>query len=70
MKTNRELKAEIVRKFGTQYSFAWAAGIRESTVSAVVLGKKALTTAEKKHWGKVLNVKDLERLFPEASKGK
>ncbi|MCX5804305.1 MAG: hypothetical protein NTU69_12395 [Proteobacteria bacterium] len=67
---NKELKAAIVRKYGNQFLFAAAVGERESTISSVVLGHKVLTDEQKKHWARVLNVKDIERLFPEASKGK
>jgi hypothetical protein len=60
---NKELKAEIVRKFGAQYPFAAALGIREATVSAVVRGKHILNDKKKQEWARVLGI-DPEKLFP------
>jgi hypothetical protein len=60
---NRALKAEIIRKFGAQYSFAAALGIREATVSAVVRGKYVLDDKQKQEWALALEM-DAEKLFP------
>ncbi|MCX5804184.1 MAG: DUF739 family protein [Proteobacteria bacterium] len=61
---NRELRAAIVLKFGTQYNFSAALGVPNNMVSLVVCGNKVLNDEQKRHWARVLNVKDIERLFP------
>jgi len=61
---NRNLKAEIVRKYGVQYFFAQALGIRENTVSAVVRGSKEIPAAEKQRWAENLGV-PVKKLFAE-----
>lgn len=65
---NRPLKAAIILKYGTQFGYAAALGIAESIVSNVVRGKTALDDVEKKHWARVLGVKDFDRLFPGGAK--
>lgn len=59
----KELKAEIIRKFGAQYPFAAALGIRESTVSAVIRGHYVLDDVSKRRWAEALGIEDYERLF-------
>jgi hypothetical protein len=61
---NRELKAEIVRRYGVQYIFAQKLGIREGTVSAVIRGHHALDESKKRQWADALGA-DVERLFQE-----
>ena len=61
---NNELKAEIIRHYGAQYTFAALLGIREATVSAVVRGRQELDDKSKRKWAEVLNT-DAERLFQE-----
>ena len=60
---NNELKAEIVRNYGTQYVFAASLGIREATVSAVVRGRKQLDKKSMLLWAKTLKT-DASSLFP------
>jgi hypothetical protein len=60
---NRALKAEIIRRFGAQYPFAAALGIREATVSAVVRGKYVLDDKQRKEWALALET-DAEKIFP------
>jgi hypothetical protein len=61
---NLELKAEIVRRYGAQYPFAAALGIRESTVSAVVRGHRALNDEEKSKWAAALGC-NAKKIFQE-----
>ncbi len=60
---NRQLKAEIIRRFGAQYPFAHALGIREATVSSVIQGKRSLTEDEQRKWADLLSVDEPEKLF-------
>jgi len=61
---NLELKAAIVRRYGAQYPFAAALGIRESTVSAVVRGHRVLNDEEKSKWAAALGG-SVKKLFQE-----
>jgi transcriptional regulator with XRE-family HTH domain len=63
-KVNRNLKAEIIRKFGAQYNFAAALGIRESFISSITQGHDTLSDDAKKRWAHVLGV-SVKKLFPE-----
>jgi plasmid maintenance system antidote protein VapI len=65
---NKELKAAIIRVYGTQFPFAHALNIRESTVSAVVRGHHQLTTEEKDRWAQMLFA-DVSVIFPEVPRG-
>lgn len=67
---NLELKAEIIRKYGAQFPFAAALGIREATVSAVIRGHHVLDDANRRRWAEALGIKDYERLFQGASNGR
>lgn len=67
---NRELKAAIIRKFGAQFPFAAALGIREATVSAVVRGHQVLDETNQKKWATALGVADYHKLFQGAGNGK
>jgi plasmid maintenance system antidote protein VapI len=60
---NRELKAEIIRRFGCQYPFAAALGIREALVSSVIQGKHSLSEEEKRKWAKALGVDEPDKIF-------
>jgi len=60
---NRELKAQIIRKFGAQYLFARTLGIREASVSAVVQGRQRLDPDTRRKWAEALDA-PAERLFP------
>jgi len=55
---NKNLKAEIIRKYGAQYPFAHDMGIREATVSAVIRGQRTLDEEEKKKWADTLGCKE------------
>ena len=59
---NRELKAEIIRRYGAQYPFAAALGIREATVSAVIRGRYQLDSKNKQRWAEALQA-DVSTLF-------
>jgi len=60
----RDLKAEIIRKDGTQYAFAARLGIRESFISSIIQGRRILPESEKKIWSRHLGV-SVEKLFGE-----
>jgi DNA-binding transcriptional regulator YdaS (Cro superfamily) len=60
---NRELKAAIIRRYGTQYHFAAALGIQESIVSCVVRGNRDLSAEDQRKWAKLLGVDDPGKLF-------
>ncbi|MBC8180361.1 XRE family transcriptional regulator [candidate division KSB1 bacterium] len=63
---NRELKALIILKFGSQFEFARAIREHESIVSKVIRGRKTLTPEAQRLWAKKLGCspgsifKDLE----------
>lgn len=54
---NKNLKAQIVKKYGAQYKFARALDIQETIVRPVIQGRKALDDRGQKHWAKVLKCK-------------
>jgi plasmid maintenance system antidote protein VapI len=62
---NRELKGEIVKRFGSQFAFAHALGWHEASVSRVVCGHIQLADEEKQRWAKILGA-DQEKLFEQA----
>ena len=62
MKMNRELKGEIVKRFGSQWAFAHEIGLQESIVSLVVRGHKKLDENTKLHWAEKLGA-DVCTLF-------
>jgi Protein of unknown function (DUF739) len=68
-KMNRELKGEIVKRFGSQFNFAHAIGWHEATVSRVIRGHHVLDDDTKREWAATLET-DVARLFPEADNGK
>ena len=49
-KINLDLKAAIVRNFGSQANFAQEIDVDESMVSRVIRGRKKLTRDEKAKW--------------------
>jgi len=53
---NNTLKAEIVRKFGTQADFAQALGINDARVSRIVRNRERLSPKEKNRWATCLGV--------------
>lgn len=59
---NKNLKAEIIRQFGSQADFALKAGIEEALVSRVIHGRRQLDEAEQNRWAKLLKVRR-ERVF-------
>ena len=59
---NKELKAEIVKKYGTQFAFANSIGWRESIVSRVIRGYYTLNDDEKKIWSKAIG-KNINKLL-------
>ena len=61
---NRELKAEIVRSYGSQFKFAHAIGEHEANVSRVIRGRISLDEETKRRWAETLGV-DVNRVFPE-----
>lgn len=67
-KMNKQLKAEIIRKYGSQYLFAGALGIREATVSSVVRNRKRLGEVQRRVWAAALGV-DERQLFSENCDG-
>jgi len=66
---NKELKAEIIRRYGAQFNFAAVLGIREATVSAVIRGHHTLDDESKRRWAEVLGIMDYERLFQGVGNG-
>lgn len=60
---NKELKAEIFRRFGSQFAFAHAIGSHEATVSKVVRERILLDDTKKREWAAVLNA-PVDQLFP------
>jgi hypothetical protein len=64
---NKNLKAEIVRTYGSQATFALKAKINESTVSKVVHGRKQLAAHTKKKWARLLKTEE-ESIFPAKAK--
>ncbi len=61
---NKELKGEIIKKFGSQFEFARVIGWHEATVSRVIRGHLVLDGATKSRWAEVLGV-EAKRLFQE-----
>lgn len=59
---NKELKAEIVRRYGSQFRFAQAIGEHEATVSKVVRERVNLREWEKERWADVLGA-DKDKIF-------
>jgi hypothetical protein len=60
---NKVLKAEIVRKFGSQFLFSVHAGIHEAEVSRVIRGRQTLSPAKQKEWAELLEIPDPKRIF-------
>ncbi|MDD3579446.1 MAG: hypothetical protein PHW74_00330 [Desulfobacca sp.] len=63
---NTELKAKIIQKFGRQFVFGRACGIREDRISRFIYGRATPTPEEKAIIAKMLQVQESE-IFPEAS---
>ena len=60
---NLELKAQIVRKYGSQADFAKALRVDEPLVSRVIRGRKELAEKDAKRWAEKLGC-DVGELFP------
>lgn len=60
---NRELKATIFLKYGTQEDFAAAIGENPSVVSKVVRNRRKLSNVKKAKWARALGCKP-DRIFP------
>lgn len=60
--TNYELKAKIIRAYGSQLAFAKKIGLGELFVSQVINSRRKLTPEEQKAWAKALKCKP-EGLF-------
>jgi hypothetical protein len=60
-----ELAVQILRKFGTQENFAFAADEHSSFVSRAVSGHRKVNDDRKKRWARVLQC-DVKDIFPEA----
>jgi DNA-binding transcriptional regulator YdaS (Cro superfamily) len=57
---NLELKAAIIKVFGSQLNFALELGVSELSVSQVVNSRKKLQPEEQKTWAKALKCKPAE----------
>lgn len=64
---NRELKAEIVRRYGSQGNFAHLVGCKQERVSEIVRCRRRLSEAAKKEWASWLGG-DVKRLFGAADR--
>jgi hypothetical protein len=62
-----KLKAAIVSKFGSQYSFSKRLGIREELVCRIVTGRRKLNPEQVYEWSTVLGV-DVQAILDEAAK--
>jgi len=51
---NYELKAKIIKRFGSQLKFAETIGVRELVVSQVINGRRKLNPKEQKKWSAAL----------------
>ena len=60
---NRELKARIIRAFGTQMDFARLLGISEDRMSRIIHGRVTPKELERKAIAEKLNASEAE-LFP------
>ena len=54
---NLRLKAMIILKFGTQYGFANALGVRDPWISKVINWHEYLPIDTERHWAKMLGCK-------------
>ena len=61
---NLELKAEIIRRYGSQANFSTALRLDESLVSRVVRGRRTLEPEEQQKWALALGKKPAD-LFEE-----
>ena len=61
---NRQLKAQIILKYGSSENFAIAARVSRSKVSRVIHGNTILTPDQKINWASVLD-SDVKDIFPE-----
>ena len=59
---NKELKGQIVKKYGSQFAFAHAIGWHEAIVSRVVRGHHDLDDKTKNKWADALGA-DVNVLF-------
>ena len=55
LQKNLDLRAEIIRKFGTNIAFARVAGTTELIVSQVITRRKKLSAKEQRHWAEILS---------------
>lgn len=55
-KLNRDLKAAIVRQYGSQARFACRLKMDEGKLSKIVHGRKDLDEKEKARWARLLKV--------------
>jgi transcriptional regulator with XRE-family HTH domain len=63
---NKELKGEIVKRYGSQFAFAHAIGWHEAGVSRVIRGHVQIDEATKRKWAEALDA-PVRRLFPAES---
>jgi plasmid maintenance system antidote protein VapI len=61
---NKELKGEIIKRYGSQFAFAHAIGWHEASISRVIRGHHVLDDDTKRRWSEVLGV-SVKILFPE-----
>lgn len=54
---NIRLKMRIYQKYGSQSDFSMAVGERESLVSRVIRGRRALAAEKQQEWAKALDCK-------------
>jgi predicted transcriptional regulator len=64
---NRELKAEVIRKYGSQVNFSEATGIPASELSRIINGRKSPSDAEKQVLDRVWGTKKTRRLISEVA---
>ena len=59
---NLELKAQIVRKYGSQANFAQAVKADETVISRVIRGRRPLKPEDREKWARALGRRP-EELF-------
>lgn len=64
MNANNLLKSRIVLKFGTQENFSQSTGIKSSTISSIVTGRRQATECQRNLIARALNIQP-EIIFPE-----
>ena len=60
---NKNLKAEIVRKFGNQFLFSIFAEVHETEVSRVIRGRRSLSPENRVKWAQLLGLDPKDQIF-------